>query len=330
MTESLQKNTPYQGLSPDLVLDAVESVGLQCDGRVMALNSYENRVYQVGLDENWVVTKFYRPFRWSDEAILEEHEFTLELAEAEIPVVAPMRIDGKTLFEFQGFRFAVFPRQGGRAPDLESKEHRQWLGRFMGRIHAMGRVRRFQHRQTLSVDLLGWQSLDTVLASGLLPPHMEEAYRTTVTDLVQHIESVWEGVGSFAMVRLHGDCHPGNILWTDHGPHFVDMDDCRNGPAIQDLWMLLNGDYDERSKQMSEILEGYEQFMAFDPMELMLIEPLRALRMINYAAWLAKRWDDPAFKQAFPWFESARYWEDHVLQLREQASALTEPVLQLS
>ena len=320
---------PYAELGPDLILDAVESKGYVTDGHLLALNSYENRVYQIGIGERqYLVAKFYRPERWTDAAILEEHAFARELAEAEIPVVAPLADDhGETLFVHAGFRFALYPRRGGRWPDLDDPDKLEWLGRFLGRIHAVGATRPFAHRPTLDIDSFGTQSYRYLLEGGFIPAHIELAYRTLAEDLLAEIAAAYRRAGSVEYIRLHGDCHPGNILWTDDGPHFVDLDDCRMGPAVQDLWMLLSGDRQAMALQLSEIVAGYELFRDFDRRELLLIEALRTLRMLHYAAWLARRWDDPAFPQAFPWFNTPRYWEEHILQLREQAAALQEPAL---
>jgi Ser/Thr protein kinase RdoA (MazF antagonist) len=315
--------TPYYRLGPDAVLQAVDSLGLLTDGRLLALNSYENRVYQVGLEEgDPLVAKFYRPGRWSDEQIREEHQFALELAEAEIPLVAPLVIAGDTLFHFEGFRFALFPRQGGHAPELEDKETRLWLGRFIGRIHAVGRVQPFRHRPALTPQRYGTESVATIIEGRWLPPHMETAFESLAEDLLGLIEDRWQA-GGVRAIRLHGDCHPGNLLWRD-GPFFVDLDDCQSGPAMQDLWMLLSGDAHEMAAQLTDVLEGYRQFCDFDAGELRLIEPLRTLRMLHHAAWLARRWEDPAFPAAFPWFDSPRYWEELVLGLREQMGAMQE------
>jgi Ser/Thr protein kinase RdoA (MazF antagonist) len=319
---------PYAGLTPDVILDAVESTGLRCDGRLLALNSFENRVYQVGIEESApVVVKFYRPERWTSEQILEEHGFAQELAHAELPVVAPLAQAGTTLHEHAGFRFAVYPRQRGRAPDLETEETLTWMGRFLGRIHAVGATRAFLHRRPLDVATFGDEPSAFVLERGFVPPDLAQAYRTLVEQLLVKIRSGFEH--DFPLLRLHGDCHPGNVLW-DQGPNFVDLDDCCMGPAVQDLWMLLSGEREERSRQVGWLLDGYFEFADFDPRELRLIEPLRTLRMIHYAGWLARRWDDPAFPAAFPWFNTQRYWQDHILALREQAAALDEPPLSLS
>jgi Ser/Thr protein kinase RdoA (MazF antagonist) len=318
---------PYYQLGPDTVLDAIESVGLLTDRRLLALNSYENRVYQVGLEEaEPVVAKFYRPGRWSDEQIREEHAFALDLQAAEVPLIAPEVIDGETLFHHDGFRFALFPRQGGHAPELEDRETLKWLGRFIGRIHAVGHSQTFALRPALTPESFGNESIRTLAAGHLLPAHLEPAFESLSADLMARIHAAWERAGEFRPIRLHGDLHPGNLLWRD-GPYFVDLDDCRNGPAVQDLWMLLSGDRGEMEAQLAIVLEGYTLFCDFNPLELQLIEPLRTLRMLHHAAWLARRWEDPAFPIAFPWFGTSRYWEDLVLGLREQLAAMQEHAL---
>ena len=324
-----ERDLPYNDLTPDLVLNAVERCGYCCDGRLLALNSYENRVYQVGIeDDTPLVAKFYRPGRWSNAAIQEEHAFALEIADQEIPVVPPLRNEhGNTLYDYQGFRYALYPRHGGHPPELDAPDHLQWLGRFIGRIHAVGAIKRFQHRPTLDIDTFGIEPYHYLLEHNIIPSELTLAYRTLVEDLIKQITLCDQRAGTVWHIRLHGDCHPGNILWTDAGPHFVDLDDCRMGPAVQDLWMLLSGDRDAMTVQLGHLLAGYRQFHAFNPLELQLIEPLRTLRMIHYAAWLAKRWHDPAFPKAFPWFDSPRYWEEHILALREQAALLNEPAL---
>lgn len=320
---------PYDQLTPDVVIEAVESLGSHGDGRILALNSYENRVYQVGIEEGPpLIAKFYRPGRWSDAAIGEEHAFALELAAQEIPIVPPLVRDGVSLFERHGFRFAVFERRGGRWPELGTAADREWMGRFLGRIHAVGRQQRFQHRERIEVPRMGESSRDYLLDEGWLPDHLCEAYESLTGDLIERAHNAFDAAGAMRL-RLHGDCHRGNVLWTEAGPHFVDLDDCATGPAIQDLWMLLAGSRAEMSEQMAQILEGYVRFSTFDYSELVLIESLRALRMIHYAAWLARRWEDPAFPRAFPWFEEPRYWEEHVLQLREQLAAIDEGPLSL-
>lgn len=320
--------TPYAGLSPDVVIDAVEAAGERCDGRVLALGSYENRVYQVGReDADPVVAKFYRPGRWSDAAILEEHAFALELAAAQIPMVAPLQYSGRTLLEHQGYRYAIFPRRGGRWPELNSAEDRVWMGRFLGRLHRVGQARRFLHRSTLNLDTFGVQARLTVLDGGFLPDYLVDRYAQTTATLLERIEAAFAAVQPLGRHRIHGDCHRNNVLWTDAGPHFVDLDDCMTGPAIQDLWMLLAGSPADMAAQAKDLLEGYSQFADFNAVELQLIEPLRALRMIHYSAWLARRWHDPAFPRAFPWFADARYWERHVVELQEQEAALDRETL---
>ncbi len=310
-------------------MQAIESVGLLTDGRLLALNSYENRVYQVGIEgEQPIIAKFYRPGRWSDEQILEEHGFAQELAEAEIPMIAPLLINGSSLHHDSGFRFALFPRQGGHAPELDDEETRRWLGRFLGRIHAVGSARQFKYRPALSAERFGDESIATLLEGGWLPPHVEEAFSTLAADLMVHIRAAYERCSHCASIRLHGDLHPGNLLWRD-GPFFVDLDDCQSGPAIQDLWMLLSGDHLEMQSQLVDVLEGYRQFHHFNTVELQMIEPLRTLRMLHHAAWLARRWEDPAFPAAFPWFGEPRYGENLILSLREQLSAMQEPALEL-
>lgn len=320
--------TNFSLLTPDCVLNALESLGLRSDGRMLALNSYENRVYQIGMEEGPpLVAKFYRPLRWSNEAILEEHAFVEDLVEREIPVVPALALHGKTLHEFEGFRFAVFARHGGRAPELENRDTLEWMGRFLGRIHAIGALKPFQHRPELNIDTFGVTPRDYLLANNFIPPDLDAAYRSVVDQALQGVRHCFERAGKVNGLRLHGDCHAGNVLWTDDGPHFVDFDDSRMGPAVQDLWMLLSGERADMVRQLSDVLAGYEDFHDFDARELHLIEGLRTLRLIHYSAWLAQRWDDPAFKQAFPWFNTQRYWQDRILELREQIALMEEAPL---
>lgn len=330
------RSRPYDGLTPDAVLDALESAGWRGDGRLLALNSYENRVYQVSLeDDSYVVAKFYRPQRWSDDQILEEHAFALELAELEIPVVAPYSRSGITLHRHAGFRFTVFPRRGGRSPELEDDKVLEWIGRFLGRIHAAGAARPFAHRPALGIETFGTEPRDWLVASGLLPADLLEAWRSTADQALEGVARCYQRAGEVRSIRLHGDCHAGNILWTEEGnrsgapggPHFVDLDDARMGPAVQDLWMLLAGDRESALKGLAALLRGYRQFREFDLRELLLIEALRTLRLLHYSAWLARRWDDPAFPAAFPWFGTQRYWQDRILELREQIAIMDEPSL---
>lgn len=318
----------FSTLPPDSVLNALESVGFHSDGRLLALNSYENRVYQIGLEEGApLVAKFYRPWRWTDAAILEEHAFVQELVEREIPVVPALVLDGETLHSFEGFRFAVFPKHGGRAPELEGRSTLEWMGRFLGRIHAVGALKPFRARPTLNIASFGEQPRDYLLAHEFIPSDLDAAYRSAVDQALDGVRHCFARAGEVRALRLHGDCHVGNVLWTEQGPHFVDFDDSRMGPAVQDLWMLLSGDRADMVRQLADVLVGYEDFCDFDERELHLIEALRTLRLIHYAAWLAQRWDDPAFKQAFPWFNTQRYWQDRILELREQIALMDEPPL---
>lgn len=321
---------PYDALTPDTVLDAVESLGFPVDGHLLALNSYENRVYQVGIEGDApLVAKFYRPGRWALKAIAEEHTFAMELAAAEIPVVAPLADGrGNTVHRHGDFLFALYPRRGGRWPDLDDPDKLRWMGRMIGRIHAIGARRPFRHRPRLDAVEFGRRPRDFILEHNFLPDYLVDPYRSLVDELVGRAEEALDRVGA-AAIRLHGDCHPGNILWTDDGPHFVDMDDCRSGPAVQDLWMLISGSREQMQAQLGHVVDGYGEFADFDPRQTALIEPLRTLRMIHYAGWLARRADEPAFQQAFPWFYGPRYWESHVLALREQAAALDEPPLRV-
>ena len=328
MTEPRTGEHPFASLQPALLLDMVEAAGVHADGRLLALNSYENRVYQLGVeDRDPMILKAYRPDRWSDEAILEEHAFATDLAAHDIPVVAPIRLGQRTLHHAAGFRFALYPRRGGHAPELDHPDTREWLGRLLGRLHTVGEAGIFAHRPILDADTMGRRTRDWLLAAGWIPAGVQASYRAVTEELLVAIDEARERAADCAAIRLHGDFHPGNILWTDRGPHLVDLDDCRTGPAIQDLWMLLSGDRTERTLQLSDLVAGYEQFREFDPRELHLLEALRTLRIMSYAAWLARRWDDPAFPATFTWFGTERYWEDHVLTLREQVAAMQAPVL---
>lgn len=319
---------PFSALTPDTVLDAVDSLGLSTDGRLLALNSYENRVYQVGMEDGApLVAKFYRPARWTDAAILEEHAFVAELAGREIPAVPALVIGNRTLHCHAGFRFSVFPKHGGRAPELGNPATLAWLGRFIGRIHAVGAITPYQHRPALDIASFGEEPSAWLLAHDFIPADLAEVYRGVVTQALDGVRHCFDRAGDVASLRLHGDCHIGNVLWTDAGPHFVDFDDSRMGPAVQDLWMLLSGGRNEMTHQLADLLAGYEDFHDFNPRELHLIEALRTLRLIHYAAWIARRWDDSAFPAAFPWFNTQRYWQDRILELREQIALMDEPPL---
>jgi Ser/Thr protein kinase RdoA (MazF antagonist) len=319
---------PFANLTPDFVINAVESVGFVCDGRQLALNSYENRVYQVGIeDAEPLIAKFYRPGRWSNEQILEEHQFCFELTEQELPVVAPLTRDGVSLFNVDNsqFRLALFPRKGGHAPELDNLDNLLILGRLLGRIHRIGASSGFQYRPRIDFKNFGTDSV-ALISEQFIPAELKAAYDSITQDILGRIEQLY-CIDDIAYIRVHGDCHIGNILWRDENPHFVDLDDARMAPAVQDIWMLLSGDRQQQTAQLSEIIEGYSDFYDFNPRELLLMESLRTLRMLYYSAWLARRWQDPAFPRSFPWFNSQRYWEEQILALREQRGALDEPPL---
>jgi Ser/Thr protein kinase RdoA (MazF antagonist) len=332
-------DTPFHRLTPASVLDALDSVALRGDGRLLQLNSYENRVFQVFLEDGEVVVaKFYRPGRWTDEQILEEHAFAAELAEAEVPVVAPLvltaapetthavelRGNPPTLAHVGDHRVAVTPRRAGRAPALESLDQFEWIGRFIGRMHAVGARRPFLHRATMSVAEFGTKARDWIREHDIVPPDAASAWERVVGEALDLVQRAFDKVGTTRSLRLHGDCHLGNVLWTDAGPHFVDLDDAVNGPAIHDFWMLLSGEPDAYGPQLRAMLSGYESFMDFDDRELALIEPLRTLRVIHHSAWLAKRWSDPAFPPAFPWFGGSSYWQQQTQVLQEQLPLLNQ------
>ena len=321
----------YESLSPDLVIDAIESQGYLSDLRVLALNSYENRVYQIGIEEDLpLIAKFYRPGRWTDEQILEEHRFSQQLVDNEIPVIPPMRNkQGNSLFYSHGFRFSLYERKGGRAPELSDHEHLYQLGRYIGRIHATGADSDYIHRPTINTDAFLLEPYEYLIKTEFIPDYLKTAYSTLMEDLVEQVLTHYNQI-KFTNIRLHGDCHVGNILWTDQGPEFLDFDDSRMGPAVQDIWMLLSGSEDEQRLQLQEILDGYEEFYEFNKAEIGLIESLRTMRLVHYAAWVARRWQDPAFPMAFPWFGEPRYWEQHILELREQLSNLHHKPLDMS
>ncbi len=327
---------PYAALTPDTVLNALDSTGLITSGSLLALNSYENRVFQAGIETSdggsgFVVAKFYRPGRWSDAQILEEHAFVAELAAAEVPAVPPQILLGRTLNTFGGFRFAVFSRRGGRAPLLDDPEVLEWIGRFLGRLHAVGHAHPFRERPALDRTSFGVEPRAFLLERDWLPRELRGVYAGVSQQALDEINRAYERAGDVASLRLHGDVHEGNVLWYDglseRGPHFVDFDDARMGPAVQDLWMMLGADRAEQTQRLADLLAGYEDFCEFDRRELHLIEALRTLRLIHYAAWIARRWTDPAFPAAFPWFNTQRYWEERILELREQVAAMQEAPL---
>jgi Ser/Thr protein kinase RdoA (MazF antagonist) len=317
---------PFSRLTPDAVLDAVAAAGFAPDGRLLTLNSYENRVYQVWLDDGTVVVaKFYRPGRWSDAQIDEEHAFAHELAAREIPVVAPLK-SLKTGTD-PVFRVAIYPRRGGRTPELDDSRTLEWIGRFIGRIHAVGSTTSFKFREKLNPLTFGHEPRAFLLGTNFIPADLLDAWKAVTQQALEGIERCYERAGDVRSIRLHGDCHVGNILWTDAGPHFVDLDDSRMGPAMQDLWMLLSGDRASMTRQLGDVLAGYEAFAELDRRELHVLEALRTLRLIHYSAWIARRWDDPAFPAAFPWFNTQRYWQDRILELREQIALMEEEPL---
>ena len=326
---------PYEVLTPDAVLDALATIGLEGDGRLLALSSYENRVYQVQLADAYdgqpdVVVKFYRPERWTEAQILEEHSFAAELMAAEIPVVGPLTIAGRTLHDFNGFQFSASPRRGGRAPELDDAEVLEWIGRLLARIHAVGASKAFAHRPALDVATFGHEPRDWLLTQDMIPLDVQSAWEKQCAIALRMIEDspLGDRDSGLSFIRLHGDCHPGNILWTPgHGPHFVDLDDARTGLAVQDLWMLLSGERAQRQKQLGPLVDGYEMFREFDRAELAYVEHLRTLRLIHYSAWLARRWDDPIFPSNCPFFGSSDYWKGQVLMLEEQIEAMAEPPL---
>ncbi len=318
----------YSQLGPDTIVNAIDSLGYIADRRVLALNSYENRVYQVGIeDELPIIAKFYRPGRWTDEMIKEEHQFTLELAEADLPVVAPLIIDNETIFTFQGYRFSLYPRFGGYSPELDNPDHLLQLGRILAQLHNIGETKSFIARPSITIEDFVIKPIQFITENNFIPHDLELAYSTLTDDLIIRINNCFEQTGEYKSLRLHGDCHQGNILTRDENFYIVDFDDSRTGPAVQDIWMFLSGDREYMTARLNDFMEGYTEFRDFSARELHLVEALRTLRLIHYAAWLAQRWEDPAFPIAFPFFNSQNYWEEHILSLREQASLMEEPPL---
>lgn len=319
---------PFEILTPDYLMQAIEAQGYLCDGRILALNSYENRVYQIGIEEKQpIIAKFYRPQRWSDAQILEEHRFSYELEEQELPVVTPLKnSQGESLLHYEDFALSLFERKGGRAPELDYQNNLTILGRLLARMHLIGASVKFEHRPHLNIQSYGYDSVQFI-SENFIPGELKEAYDTLCRDLLLQMESNIQRTGSVQSIRVHGDCHAGNMLWRDDLPHFVDFDDARMAPAIQDIWMLLSGDRETQSQQLKKIMMGYLEFNDFNFSELQLIEVFRTLRIMHYSAWLSRRWQDPAFPHSFPWFNTVRYWEEHILELREQLSTLQQPAL---
>lgn len=316
---------PYATLHPDLILDAIESVGFKCSGSLLALNSYENRVYQIGIDDaEPVIAKFYRPNRWTNNAILEEHQFALELSALEIPVIAPLSMNNQTLHIFKEFRFAIFPRKGGRPLELDNLDQLEWMGRFVGRLHAVSASRSFKYRGKIDIKNYGHTPYQFLMKNNFIPEHLQKNYSLTVEKILQELERIIKNAEPTRLIRLHGDCHAGNVLWNESGPQIVDLDDCLTGPAIQDIWMLLSGNEDQVQHQLERVLSGYHQFADFNYRELKLIEPLRTLRMMMYSGWLAARWNDPAFHVSFPWFNTGFYWQEQFQHLNEQLNLLCQ------
>lgn len=320
-----ENQTPYAQLNPNVILDAVESTGFKCTGSLLALNSYENRVYQIGIEDAApIIAKFYRPNRWSSEAILEEHQFSLELVQHEIPIIAPLILNDQTLHHHNEFRFALFPRRGGHALELDNNEQLEWMGRFIGRLHRVSATRPFQHRIQLSTQNYGQEPYEYLMEHDFIPEYLKPNFSKTAENALEKVKQIFQSLGRIDSIRLHGDCHAGNVLWSESGPHIVDLDDCLMGPAIQDIWMLLSGEQKQMDMQMEKIVQGYYEFHDFNPRERHLIEPLRTLRMLHYAGWLAKRWNDPAFPLSFPWYNTPVYWQNLMINLSEQIDLLDQ------
>ncbi|MDX2320933.1 MAG: serine/threonine protein kinase [Moritella sp.] len=318
----------YRLLSPDFMLDAIESIGIRVDSGLLELNSYENRVFQfLDEDRQRFVVKFYRPVRWSDAQIQEEHDFSLQLKSAEIDVVAPLQFDGCSLFTYQGFRFAIFPSAGGRPIEVDNLDALESVGRTLGRVHQLANQQSFVHRPTLSIA----EFVDTpkliLQQNDFIPTHLENSFFNVYDVLAKEIALQYKPDNK-QLIRLHGDLHAGNILWRDKVT-LLDFDDCRQGPAVQDLWMMLHGEHHEQLLQLEVMLEGYEEFCSFDTKQLTLIEPLRAMRMMNYMGWIAKRWQDPAFSRHFAWFTDEQYWQQQITFLHEQIDNMQKSPLSL-
>ena len=320
-----ENQTPFTDLKPNVILDAIESIGFICTGSLLALNSYENRVYQIGIeDAPPLIAKFYRPQRWSSEAILEEHQFSLELVQHEIPIIAPLIINDQTLHHHNDFRFSLFPRRGGHGLELDNSEQLEWMGRFLGRLHRVSACKSFKQRIQLNTQSYGHEPYAFLIEQNFIPDYLKPNYCKTVETALEKIEQIFNSLGQFDQIRLHGDCHAGNVLWSESGPHIVDLDDCLKGPAIQDIWMLLSGEPQHMERQLEKILKGYSEFHDFNFRERHLIEVLRTLRMLHFSGWLAKRWSDPAFPLSFPWFNTPVYWQTQIINLNEQIELLDQ------
>lgn len=330
MQDSTTSAHPFDLLTPEYLLDAVEATGIPVDGRLLALNSFENRVYQIGVnDAQPLIAKFYRPGRWTPEQIREEHVFTLALAEQEIPAIAPLVLAGDTLHRAGDFWFALYPRQGGHPLPVDDMNALRAVGRQLGRLHSVGRQQPFRERPRLDSRLVSdaaWR----IACEQFVPPDMLGDYRRLSEALLAIIRARLDDAGDLSVLRVHGDCHPGNVLWRDGTAFFVDFDDSRTGPAVQDLWLFLSGDHEEQRQQWRALLEGYQDFADFNPREARLVDTLRALRLLHYATWLASRWDDPAFPPAFPWFEGRHFWSGHLATLRDQLETLQADAAPLS
>ena len=325
----IQSAHPFEALTPSFVLNAVDAQGYVSDGRILALNSYENRVYQVGIEVGEpIIAKFYRPNRWSDAQILEEHQFCFDLVEQDLPIVPPLKLNGKTLLYHDNFRIALYPRKGGHAPELDNLDNLLIMGRFLGRIHNVGAVNAFKYRSAITCKHYGYDSAG-IIQKKFIPEHIRASYVAVVDEILKIIDKIYVDDDNAEYIRVHGDCHVGNILWRDDAPHFIDFDDSRMAPAIQDIWMLLSGDRARQTAQLNEIIEGYNEFSDFPLQQIKYIESLRTLRIMYFSSWLASRWDDPAFPRAFPWFNTTQYWEQHILDLREQLGELNEPTIQV-
>ena len=318
----------FYDLTPDRILDAFErSTGLRSTGRCLALNSMENRVYEIEIEteeklrhpwERFRILKFYRPGRWNENQILDEHRFLQQLCDDEIPAVAPQPfLDGKTLHldGSTGLWYTVFPKVGGRSPYELDEDQLKMCGRLLARLHSVGGVSDAEHRVHLTPDTYGRNSLSWLLEKQIIPIQFEKRYEAVVTEICDRTQHLFE---KFPVQRIHGDCHLGNLLWGDQGPFWVDFDDMVMGQCVQDLWLMIAGRDEHGLKQMSFLLEGYEQMRDFSRESLALIEPLRALRFVHFNAWISKRWEDKSFQRAFPQYETIGFWQEQVSDLDEQ------------